>query len=158
MSKCRPKYATAQLEKNCQVSNLRRIKQLHFITSRTQIPTQHVLRTTKDLDKKGLKGGGSGAPRSTTPGETHDGQKTLPVSGVDIVLQNPPLDSPRSMTMRRHAQNPPRYGPLSETNLGKKLYFFNHGRYGIWRSANTTLRYNAPSDQIKALPLPFDLY
>ena len=42
--------------KNCQMSNLRRIKQLPFITSRTEIPTQHVLHTTKDLDEKGFEG------------------------------------------------------------------------------------------------------
>ena len=76
-----------------------------FITLRTKIPTQHVLHTTKDLDKKGLKAGGSGAPRSTNRGETHDGQKTQPVHGADSMLRNPPLHSSRSTTIQRPAQN-----------------------------------------------------
>ena len=105
MSKCRPKYETAQLEKNCQLSNPQRIKHLYFIASRAQIPTQHVLPTTKDLDKKGLKAGGSGAPWSTTWGETHDGKKTQPVYVADVILQNPPLDGSHSITIGRHTKN-----------------------------------------------------
>ena len=37
----------------------------------------------------------------------------------------------------------PRYGRLSETDLGEKSYFSDHGPYGIWRCANTTLSYAA---------------
>ena len=41
-------------------------KRLHFIPPRTQIPTGHVLCTTKDVDEKGLRADGSGALRCTT--------------------------------------------------------------------------------------------
>ena len=40
---------------NCQPSNLRLIRQLHFITSQTQIPSEHVLPIAKDLHEKGLR-------------------------------------------------------------------------------------------------------
>ena len=54
----------------------------------------------------------------------------------------------------------PRYGCLSATHLGKKVHFFNRGRYGIWCCANTTLRYDPPPppERIEAPLLPFDLY
>ena len=50
--------------KKLPMPNLRRIKQLHFITSQTQIPTQHVLLTTKDPNEKDLKAFASGDPRT----------------------------------------------------------------------------------------------
>ena len=37
----------------------------------------------------------------------------------------------------------PRYGCLSDSDLGEKVHFFNRAQYGIWRCVNTTLRYEA---------------
>ena len=82
-----------------------RITQLHFVILRTEIATQQVLHTTKGLRERGLNEGVSGAPRSTSWGETHDGRKTQPLFGADIMLQSATLDGSLSMTIRRHAQS-----------------------------------------------------
>ena len=84
MCKCRLKYVIAQLE-NHQLSNLQHIDRLHFITLRTQIPTRHVLRTTRDVEETSLKAGGYRAPCDTTLGV---------LCGADSILQNLALDSP----------------------------------------------------------------
>ena len=51
------------------------------------------------------------------------------------------LPGSREKNLALHDPVAPRYGRLSETDLGEKVHFFNRGRYGIWRCANTTLRY-----------------
>ena len=72
---------------NSRLGNLTKLRKIKFLTdkkivfikSRTKIPTYHVAPTGCDVDKH-LKGGGSGAPQSTTCGETHDAPKKQSVS------------------------------------------------------------------------------
>ena len=146
-----PKYPTTQLEKTPKISNLRRRQQLRFTTSWTQLPTRHVRRTTKDLHEKGLNVGGSGAPRNTAWKETHDGQKTQPVSGAHRMLQSPPLNRSRSTHACTHARTRTRTRPHSTNRRATLGLRFGRGAASYLNTISRSAKFRHAQDRKKVI-------
>ena len=79
-------------------------------------------------------------------GSSGDANSATPVAHLAKIQASSSPDSSRGRGKKNLAPNDPvapRYGRLSETDLGEKSHFSDHGPYGIWRCANTTLSYAA---------------